>query len=146
MAIVATASNHMKYMMATKKIDLAGDVLKAILTKPDFTYNKDTHALYTDSEVSAGEIAGGNNGYIVGGLTLQNTVVTEDDVNDKAAFTCTDPSWTAVGNPIGPFGAMIIYDDSTTDKTIICCIDFGVDYTVVPGASFTAQTIKLSLN
>ena len=50
MAITATASNHMKYMMATKKIDLANDILKAILTKPTFTYNKDTHALYTDSE------------------------------------------------------------------------------------------------
>ena len=145
MAIVATASNHMKYMMATKKIDLANDILKAILVNITFTYNKDTHALYTDPEVSAAEIANGF-GYTTGGLTLTGKTVTEDDVNDKAVFTCTDPSWTANGGSIGPFGAMIIYDDTTTDKTIICCIDLGVDYTVVSGASFTAQTIKLSLN
>lgn len=143
MAIIATASNHCKYMMATKKIDLATDTLKAILMNPAFTFDKDTDATY--ALVSGSEITGVN-GYTVGGQTLVNQSVTEDDVNDKAVFTCSDPQWTASGGNIDSFGAMIIYDDTTTDKTVITCIDFGTDYSIPSGASFTAQTIKLSLN
>lgn len=147
MAIVASAPNHFKFMLVTKKIDLANDVLKVILLGPNFAFNIDNHATLADipSDASLGQLPTGN-GYIQNSLVLTGVTVTEDNTNNKALFACTDPSWTAVTNNIGPFGAMIIYDDTTTDDTIVTCVDFGVDYTVVPGASFTAQTIKLSLN
>lgn len=147
MAIVATAPNHFKYMLMTKKINLdstnGGDVLKAILMNTTFAFNKDNHATLAD--VTADQLPTGN-GYTQNAYVLSGVVVTEDDTNDKGLFSCSDPSWTAVTGNIGPFGAMIIYDDTTADDTIVTCIDFGTDYTIVPGASFTAQTIKLSLN
>ncbi len=142
MAGVVTFSNHVKYQMAIGNINLPGDTLKAILMDTSFAFDKDAHATLAD--VSASQIAAGN-GYTQNDKTLTNVAVAEDDANDKAEMTCDDPSWTASGGSIGPFGAMIIYDDTPADDTVVACIDFGTDYTITDGASFTPQDIKLSL-
>ena len=142
MAVVVTFSNHVKYQMAIGNIDLPGDTLKAILMNTSFAFDKDAHATLAD--VTASQIAAGN-GYTQDDKTLTSVAVAEDDTNDKAEMTCDDPSWTASGGSIGPFGAMIIYDDTTADDTVVACIDFGTDYTIADGASFTPQDITLSL-
>jgi hypothetical protein len=45
LAIVGTLSNHFKYQLAKKEIDLASDTnIKVLLMRSGFTFNKDNHA------------------------------------------------------------------------------------------------------
>jgi hypothetical protein len=142
MAVTYTVSNHYKYMLATKKIDFANDVFKVILMNNTFTFDKDTHATLAD--VTADQLATAN-GYTQNDKTLANVSVTEDDVNDKAAITWDDATWTATADSIGPTGAYIVYDDTTTDDTVLFCVDFGTDYTVPNGFSIQIQDIAVGL-
>lgn len=142
MAVVTTVSNHAKYMQATKEIDFSADVFKAILMNSAFTFDKDAHATLAD--VTASQLATGN-GYTQDDKTLTGVTVTEDDTNDKAAVTWDDPTWTASGGDIGPTGAIIIYDDTTTDDTIVFCGDFGTDYTITDGSSFQPQNLAVDI-
>lgn len=142
MAMTATASNHFKFQLASGNIDMANDTFKAILMNTIFVFDPDAHATLAD--VTADQIASGN-GYLQDDKTLTGVTLTEDDSNDRASMTCENPSWNASGGSIGPFGAMIIYDDTTADDTVVNCIDFGTDYTVVDNASFSPTNNKISL-
>lgn len=142
MAVTVTVPNHAKYMQATKKIDYENDVFKAILMNSSFAFDKDAHATLAD--VTASQLATGN-GYTQNDKTLTGVAVSEDDTNDKAAVTWSDPTWTASGGSIGPTGAIIIYDDTTTDDTIVFCGDFGTDYTITDGSSFQPQNIAMDI-
>ncbi len=44
MALTATASNHFKYALAKKMVDLSADTIRAILVRDGFVFNKDDHA------------------------------------------------------------------------------------------------------
>jgi len=140
MAVTVTHSNHYHYQLLSGNIDYGTDAIKIILMNTTFTFDKDAHA--TLAAVTASQIATGN-GYTQDSKTLTTVAVTEDDVNDKAYVTCDDPSWTASGGDIGPFGAAILYDDTTADDTVIGCVDFGVDYTIYNGASWSAKNIQV---
>ncbi len=142
MAIVATVSNHGKFQFASGNIDLANDSLKVILMNSTFTFDKDAHATLAD--VTADQLPTGS-GYTQDSKVLANPVLVEDDTNDKAAFTCDDPTWTAAGGNIGLAGGACIYDDTTADDTVIAGIDFGVDYLVLDGSSIQLQNIAISL-
>ncbi len=142
MALTSTISNHAKYQLANKQIDLAADSLKVILMDSTFVFDKDTHATLAD--VTADQLATGN-GYTQNSIVLANGVLVEDDTNDAAVFTCDDVSFAASGGDIGPTGAYIIYDDTTSDDTIIACVDFGTDYTIADGSNLQLQAIKISL-
>lgn len=138
MAIVSTLSNHFKYMKDTKKVDMETDVFKAILMDSTFAFNPDTHATLAD--VTAHQLATGN-GYTQNDKTLAGVTVIEDDANDRSATTWTNVTWTASGGNIGPTGALVIYDDTTSDDTVVGCIDFGTDYTVADGSSLQFQNL-----
>ena len=142
MAITVTVSNHFKYQLAKKLIDLSADTLKVILMNTTFAFDKDAHATLAD--VTVDQLAT-NFGYTQDTKVLTTVVLTEDDVNDKAVMTCDNPTWTAAGGDIGPTGAMIIYDDTTADDTIIACADFGTDYTISDGSSLQPQNVVVSL-
>jgi hypothetical protein len=142
MAITATASNHFKYQLAKKAVDLSADTIKIILMNTTFSFNKDSHATLAD--VTADQLATGN-GYTQDDKTLANLSLAEDDTGDKAKMTCDDVTWTASGGAIGPTGAAILYDDTTSDDTVIGCIDFGTDYTVPDGSSLTLQDIEIDI-
>jgi hypothetical protein len=142
MAVVATPSNHFKYQLAKKLIDLSSDTIKIILMNTTFAFNKDSHATLAD--VTADQLAT-NYGYAQNNKELANKAVTEDDTNDKCSMTCDDVTWTASGGSIGPAGAAIIYDDTTADDTVIGCIDFGTDYTIPDGSSLQLQDIEVDL-
>jgi hypothetical protein len=143
MAIVPTLSNHFLYQKNKKLIDLSSDVLKVILMNTTFAFDKDAHATLAD--VTADQLATGN-GYTQDNKTLANQVLAEDDANDRAVLTCDDVTWTAAGGDIGPFGAAVIYDDTTADDTVVGCIDFGADYTTTDGNSVQLQTIVIADN
>lgn len=143
MAITLTMSNHAKYQLANKQIDLDSDTLKIILMNTTFAFDKDAHA--TLSDVTASQLSTGN-GYTQNDKTLTTPSLSEDDTNDRGVCSYDDVSWTASGGNIGPTGAACIYDDTTSDDTVLGCIDFGTDYTVANGNSFEITTIKIAVN
>lgn len=134
--MATTVSNHFLYMLMTKKIDLENDTCKAILMATGFSFNRDTHATLTD--VSGSELSNGN-GYTTGGITLTGVTVTEDDTNDRAIATWNDAVWTASGGSIGPTAGCIIYDDTTTDDTVIGFIEPSSEQTATDGNTMTVE-------
>lgn len=140
MAIVSTLSNHYKYQKDIGNIDHSSDSHIIILMNTAFAFNADSHATLAD--VTSNQLSTGY-GYTQNNKVLSNPVVTEDDTNDRSSVVFDDPVWTASGGSIGPFGAAIIYDDTTSDDTIIGCIDFGEDLTINDGFSRQLQNITI---
>ena len=140
--MASALSNHFKYQLAKKQIDMDADTFKLILMATGFTFNKDTHATLAD--VSASELASGN-GYTTGGVTLTNSTVTEDDTNDKASVSFDNISWTASSGALGPTPGAIMYDDTVGDDTIVGFIDFTTERTVTDGNMLLIQNIKVDL-
>jgi hypothetical protein len=122
-------------------IDHVNDTFKIILMNTTFAFDKDAHATLAD--VSADELAT-NYGYTQQNKTLSGGTLTEDDTGDKAYRTFDSVSWVASGGSIGPTGAAIIYDYTTSDDTIVGCIDFGADFTIPDGSPFQIQSPTIS--
>ena len=141
MAITSTLSNHYKFQLVSGNIDFDTDTLKIILMNTTFAFDKDADA--TLALVTADQLATGN-GYTQNNYTLTGVSITEDDTNDKAAITWDNVTWSGTGGSIGPTGAAIIYDDTTTDDTVIGCIDFDTDYTIPENSIM--QLLNLSLD
>jgi hypothetical protein len=142
MAVVNTLSNHFKYQLAVGNIDFSSDSFKIILMNTTFAFDKDADATLAD--VTSDQLATGN-GYTQDSKALAGVSVSEDDTNDRAAITWNNVVWTASGGSIGASGAAIIYDDDTTDDTIVGCIDFGEDITATTGADFEIANIAVNL-
>lgn len=137
------ASNHIKYLLATKAIDFLNDTFKIILMQSGFVFNKDTHEEYSD--VSGSELANGN-GYTTGGATLAGVAVAEDDTDDRCEIVWSNVAWTAAGGAIGPSPSAIIYDDTVANDPVVGYIDFGADYTQPDGGTATiiAPQVRIS--
>jgi hypothetical protein len=114
MAITLTLSNHYKYQLMKKRIDLSADTLIMILMNNTFAFDKDAHA--TLANIAADQLAT-SNGYTQNTKELANKVLAEDDANDKGKMTCDDVSWTASSGSFGPTGAAVILDFSAIDTT-----------------------------
>jgi hypothetical protein len=136
------ASNHIKYLLATKAIDFANDAFKIILMAQGFVFDKDAHEEYAD--VIADELAT-LNGYTQGTKALGTTTVTENDTNDRCDISWASVSWTASGGPIGPACGAIIYDDTVSGDPIVGYIDFGANYTQADGGTATLGTPSLRI-
>lgn len=109
MAITLTLSNHYKYQLMKKKIDLSADTLIMILMNTTYAFDKDADATLAD--ITADQLATAN-GYTQNAKELVNKVLAEDDANDKGKMTCDDISWTASGGSIGGTGAAVLLDFS----------------------------------
>ncbi len=114
---------HFFYQLCDKKVDLSADVIKAILMDDQFFFLPADHATLAD--VTANQIATGN-GYTQDTKALSGGTLTEDDVNFRAYRTFSSFNWQASGGAIPAVGTLILYDDTTSDDTIICGLDFGV--------------------
>lgn len=143
MAVTATLSNHFKFQLASGNVDFDSDTFKIILMNTTFAFDKDSDA--TLALVTADQLTTGN-GYTQDDETLANVSVTEDDTDDRAEITWDDVTWTASGGSIGATGAAIIYDDTTSDDTVVGCIDFGADYTVTDGLSFILKDLEVRIS
>lgn len=141
MAVIVTVSNHFKYQLGSHNANILSDTLKAILMNTTFTFDKDAHATLAD--VTANQIATAD-GYTQDNKTLTGVAITENDTTDKAVITFDNVTWTSTGS-IGPTGAAILYDDTTSDNTVICCIDFGTDYTISSGNSIQLQNLIINI-
>lgn len=113
---IFTPSNRMLAQLHQGGPNLATDTVEAVLMQSGFTFNRDTHSVYTD--ISASELANGN-GYTTGGQALTGVNVTniEDDTNDRSDITWNDIQWTAVGT-IGPAAGAILIDQTAGDIVI----------------------------
>jgi len=138
MAVVVTVPNHFKYLLATKAIDFANDQFKVILMDDSFAFDEDADAILVD--VTASQLSEAN-GYLQDSKVLAGVAVAEDDTDDRAEVTWTDPEWTASVGSIGPTGSAIVYDETVADDPIVMCIDFGADYTIVDTATFAIKDI-----
>ncbi len=142
-------SNHLKLQLTSGNIDFDSDSFKVVLMNTGFTFDKDTHATYAN--VSASELAT-EYGYTQNTKTLQASTVTEDDTNDRASVTFADDGtyskdvgWTASGGSIGPSPGAIIFDDTSSDDTVVGYIDFSSDQTATDGNDFTIDAITIHL-
>lgn len=141
MAVVCTLSNHYKYQKAHGYINFATDVFKIILMNTTFAFDKDAHAILSD--VTANQLAT-NYGYTQNDKVLTVNSYTEDDTSDSCSIVLSASTWTASGGTIGPSGSAIIYDDTTSDDTIIGCIDYGVDISATTTQVIAINTINIS--
>ena len=140
--MASTASNKIKYLLATKAIDFLNDSFKIILMASGFVFNKDTHHGYAD--VSASELATGY-GYTRNTKTLAGVAVTEDDTDDRCEVTWSNVTWTASGGAIGPTPGAIIFDDTVTDDPIVGYIDFGGEQTQADGGVATISSVEVRI-
>lgn len=140
MAVVSTASNHIKYLLATKVIDFANDAFKIILMNTTFAFDKDAHAELAD--VTASQLATGN-GYTQDNKALASVAISEDDTDDRCEVTWANVTWVASGGSIGPTGSAIIYDDTVLNDPIVGCIDFGEDFTILDTLSMLVKDIAV---
>jgi hypothetical protein len=88
------------------------------------------------------ELATGN-GYTQDTKVLASPVVTEDNVNHYTNCTFDDITWLASGGIIGPSPGAILYDDTTTENTIIGYIDFDGDESRTAGLDLDIKNIEL---
>lgn len=140
MAVVCTLSNHFKYQSVMGEINFFSDDFIIILMNTSYAFDKDADATLAD--VTADQLAT-QYGYTQDTKPCLASVITEDDANDRATVDFTDVSWTANGGSIGPSGAAIIYDDTTSDDTVVGCIDFGTDITATDGQDFDINDMAL---
>lgn len=126
----------MGYQFMTEEAEgshyLEDDDLAIILMTAAFAFNPATHSTYAD--VAADEIAEGY-GYIQGdqaGAKLLTSVAVTETANG-ATVSCDNVTWTASGGSIAEAGSAIVYNKTHENATVICCIDFGADYTTTIG-------------
>ena len=84
MAVSAIVSNHAKYSLAKKLIDLDADSLKILLMRSGFSFNKDNHATLLNIKGTlsgttlainaAKELTDSGNGFLTAGLVPGNSV------------------------------------------------------------------------
>lgn len=140
--MASTVANKFKYLLATKQIDFANDSFKIILMQSGFTFDPDTHHLYSD--VSASELATAN-GYVANTKTLGTATVTEDDTDNRTEVTWANVTWTASGGSIGPTPGAIVFDDTVANDPLVGYIGFGGDQTQADGGTATISNVEFRL-
>jgi len=131
-------SNHYKYQKMAGAIDFVNDSFKMVLMDDNYNFDQDTHG--TLANVQANILPDGN-GYSAASMVMSG--LNEDDTNDRAEASFDDVSWTASGGSIGPSNGAIIYDDTTSDDTVVGFIDFGTAQMATDGGVFRITNIKI---
>jgi hypothetical protein len=134
MAVTNKYSEQFCLELYRKEHDLESDSLKVILMDTDFTFDPEAHATYGD--ISADEIAAGN-GYLAKTKELAN--VAASIVSNEVQIDCDAVDWTASGGAIATTRAACIINDTHASDTVVCCLEFGVNY-----ATATGQTFQIS--
>ena len=114
MTISIATSNHFKFQLGKKLVDLSADSIKAILLDNSYTFTVASDDNLSD--IAADQLATGV-GYTQNNKALANKAWTRDDVNNKAVMTCDDISWTAAAGNIGPFKSLALIDESAINET-----------------------------
>lgn len=146
MSDVISLSNHWKYQLGKKTVDVGADIFIAILMDPSFVFDPDVHATLADVLGSPSLELPNGNGYTQQNKELSGGSWAENDTSNKGIRTFDDLTWTATGGSIGPFQPIVIYDNTTSDDTVVGCITCAQQYTVPDGSVFkvTAPVISNS--
>ena len=109
--------NNTILAIAKGQINFEGDTFKIYLT--NVAPNASTHSVKADlAEISAG------NGYTAGGKVINVASVTQ--TGGVLSVAVDDPGfWEATGGPISAFRYVVMYDDTTTNDTLIGYWDYG---------------------
>lgn len=119
-----TIYNSFKTKLFNGGIDLDTDTIKVMLVVSNYSPNQDAHEFI--SSVSADEVSG--TGYVAGGKTLTNVVVSQDNTDNEGVMTADNPLWE---NSSITARYAVLYKDTGTPSSspVILCIDFGEDKT-----------------
>jgi hypothetical protein len=121
------------------QIDFSSHTFKAALMQNTFTPDAATHAEYSD--VSGSELANGN-GYATGGSTL--TSVSFTNTTGTCTFDADNIQWTSATFTTR---YVVLYDDTATNKDIICIYDMGSDKSPSDGTLTVAiSTVLMTLS
>lgn len=118
--------NRFKANLMNKETDLEADTIKVMLTTSAYTPTA-THNVKTDI---TNEVSG--TGYTAGGAALASKTVTQ------AATTAWDAADLTWASSTITARVAVIYDDTMTNKDLICAFDFGSDQSS-SGGNFTLQ-------
>lgn len=128
---MATAQifNSFKEAINEKVHDLGTDTLKFCLsaTAPALSNTQ----LSDITEITAGS------GYAAGGNAV--TVTSSSQTGGTYSLVLASCAFTASGGPIGPFRYIVLYNDTAANKELIGYLDYGADYTLPDGQSFTVN-------
>uniref|UniRef100_A0A6M3KHH0 Uncharacterized protein n=1 Tax=viral metagenome TaxID=1070528 RepID=A0A6M3KHH0_9ZZZZ len=135
-------SNHFKKQVMDGLIDFGSDDFKIILMKTTFTFNQDTNETYT--AISGSELSTGS-GYTKGGISIGSGELVEDNVNNRCSivfgrsgeFTGTSQGFTT--------RRAVIFDDTSADKTVVGCLDYGTNFSVGYAKTLSVRNITVDL-
>ena len=125
--------NHFKKELANGTFNFTDNTFKIMLVTSSYTPDIDADKVYEDV---TNEVVGA--GYVAGGATLANLLVSQDDGDDEGVVDNTaDITWGS--SSITARGAVVYRDgDSGKDSDLVCFIDFTTDKTSDNG-DFTIQ-------
>jgi len=128
-----TIYNNFKTQVMEGVFDLGvgNDTIKLMLVSA-YTPDIDNDAVYADV---SGDEYGAGSGYSVGGETLANQAVTQDDANDRGKFDGDNVTWSSLGalSPATPSDA-ILYS-VTGANSLILYVE--LDVTATNGGDYT---------
>jgi hypothetical protein len=84
-------------------------------------------------------------GYTQGGISLDNLVITENEIYGRAILTWDDESWIAIGGSIGPTPGAILIDalgGDPNDDIIMGYYEFPAIKTIPAGGTLAVTGIK----
>lgn len=128
--------NAYKVAAVKGQINVTSDTIKVMLLTSSYTPNVTNQTYYTD--ISANEASG--TGYTAGGVVLSGISVTQDNTNNRAVVTATNPSWS--GATISNFRYVVLFKWTGTGSTsqLIGYYDLGSTQQV------TADTLTINLD
>lgn len=135
MAVTCKVSNQFNEEHAKGEHDLLNDSLIAVLLDTSFgPFDPTTHLQY--SNISDNEIA---TGYGYTQKTKALTTVSVDQSAGVMTLNADNLVWTASGDAIETTKACAIINDTHANDTVICCIEFGANYSAADGTSLTVD-------
>lgn len=129
MAVTTSIYNKFIEHVGKGDVNLGSDTFKIILVY-GYSFNSADDIL---DDIGSVEIADGN-GYTAGGGELTNVTFAYNSSYTK--LDADDFSWEASGGTIGNATGAIIYDDTNTDKVLMCYVDFGQTESAGDGTEF----------
>lgn len=150
MALTVTLTNKFKEVLINGEIKFGTlgtnqgtpDTYKMILMNSSYTFNEDTHEMY--SQISANQLANGY-GYVTGGSIINPLTVSRNDTTNKIVVTYPTVSWTATGGDIGFSNGAIIYNDTHANKVVVLYINFGTPQIAYQGGVFSLSNGTIEL-
>ena len=120
--MINITSNRFLSSLAKKKINLETDVLKLALMTSSYSPDRDNN-VFNDTEEVTGV------GYTAGGVTITNSVVTQDDTDNRMTWDVDDVLWPG-STIICRYAVMY---DVTAGNEILFTLDFVSDKVSVVG-------------